>query len=402
MRTPTLAGLTTLLPVVLVWGCGLEDYKVADTAPDGGAVDPADGSETGSAVDTGLPGGPGTGGTGTGGEDPRDPIELASVTPDYGITAGGDTVTIAGGPFDPSVEVRFAGESAVVTSVTDTAVVVTTPATTQTGPVEVSVETDGGLGSQGDAFRFWEDARGRYGLVGVVELARYTGDSWESESTEDTRTALVYFTEPHLFRWYERYTSTLETCWSETDTRPLDVPIFDPGVEAIALVSDSGSVMNLAYDGLGFTAEPDSITAGGRYDLVSPGGILPVEDVAAVFDVPRDGPSVTNPPISTSRTPFVSQFHTFQWTPTGADWVLLRMTVGDEAADGGVDSVSCAVADDGEFDFDGSHFTVWSGGALAVVSVAAVSDQHDATLPWNQGRSAVAAMVTTVGAAYTY
>ena len=404
MRTPTLAGLVALACLGASWGCGLEDYKTVDTAEGG---DGDDGTLPGGGdVDTGFSGGSGSGGSGSGsddgGDDERVDILIDAISPDHGITAGGESVLITGGPFDSTAAVAFAGASATVTRVSETELVVTTPATTQVGLVEVSVETTVGRGSQADAFRFWEDARGRYGLVGVVELARHTGSLWEGGMPDDSHRAEIYFSEPHLHRWYELYTPSLETCRSETATSTATLSWFDPGVETISLRPDSGSLMTLTYNGSGFVAEPASITAGGRYDLVAPGGILSSEDVAAVMDMPTDGPAVSNPPISSTSVPYVSRFHTFQWTPTGADWILIRMTVENGATEDGFESVYCAVLDDGEFDFDGSSFTTWSGNAIATVAVSSVYDQHDATLPWNQGLSSIAAMVTTVGLASSY
>ena len=90
-------------------------------------------------------------------------------------------------------------------------------------------------------------------------------------------------------------------------------------------------------------------------------GILSAEDVAAVMDMPSAGPAVSNPPITSTSMPFVSQFHTFQWTPTGADWVFIRMTVENGMMEDGFETVSCAVIDDGEFDFGNSY---WRAGTL--------------------------------------
>jgi hypothetical protein len=239
-------------------------------------------------------------------------------------------------------------------------------------------------------------------MIGAIELARYTGSYWESGTPDDIRSAVVYFSQPHSYRWYELYTPSLETCRSETYTSTVSISVLDPGLTSISLMPNSGSVMSLAFDGLAFAGEPASITAGGRYDLVAPGGILPNEDVASVVDMPSSGPSVSNPAISSSVPPYVSQYHTFQWTPTGADWVLIGMTVNNGMTADGYESVYCAVADDGEFDFDGSAFSLWSSGMVAILTISAVDDQPGATLPWNQGESSVAAMMTTVGGAYTY
>lgn len=197
-------------------------------------------------------------------------------------------------------------------------------------------------------------------------------------------------------------TPTLESCQLASEPNLAVFPLLDPEVERLTLAASVGSALELSYDGLGFTAEAPQLTAGSRYDLLAPGGIFPNEDVAAVLTMPTDTPAVSNPPISVTDNPDVSQYHTFQWTPGGADWVLIAMTVDDGGTEGRVESVVCAVQDDGEFDFDGSPFTIWSGERRATITVSFVHDQHEATLPWNRGGSAMAAMRTTVGAAYTY
>ncbi|HCH66794.1 MAG TPA: hypothetical protein DFR83_28585 [Deltaproteobacteria bacterium] len=407
MHTPTRAGLAALLSMAAIGGgCGLWDYKAADTATEPVEEAPAgSGGTTDGPVDTGFSGGSGAGtGSGSGDDGSGDLLEIAidTITPAYGTTAGGDTVTLTGGPFDTTAVVQLAGATAIVASASATELVVTTPATTEAGLAAVSVETTTGRGDRADAFRYWEDARGRYGLVGVVERAHHTGTYWDGGTPDDLHRATVYFTEPHQHRWYERFTPTLETCRSETATSEASFVFFDPGVAAITLQPSAGASLELVYDGMGFTAEAPEVTAGSRYDLLGLGGILPSDDVAAVLDMPEAAPSVSNPPISSTDNPFVSQFHTFQWTPTGADWVLIAMTIENSAADDGFETVFCAVNDDGEFDFDGSSFTGWSGNKQAIITVSAVYDQHEATLPWNQGLSSIAGMMTTVGMAATY
>jgi hypothetical protein len=66
------------------------------------------------------------------------PPTLISVTPNSGLTAGGDSVDLAGMNFQPGATVLFGATSAPVVSVTPTHITVTTP-THVAGPVSVTV-----------------------------------------------------------------------------------------------------------------------------------------------------------------------------------------------------------------------------------------------------------------------
>lgn len=432
MARPRSLDLGPLLPLgalALLTACGLEDYdKLLDTGgpslvgDDGGGDD----GDTLPATDTGLQGGSGSGGedggsgsgdgsgsgsgedggTDDGGTDDgtTEPIELAidSVWPDYGTTAGGDVITVTGGPFDASAVVRISGETATVSSATETELVVVTPAVAREGLAQVQVETDAGSGRLASAFRYWEDARGAYGMVGIVELSRYTGSYWDGGTPSDLLNALVYFSDPTTVRWSELFAPSLDTCRSETWTGAPAVTVFDPSISTLSLQPNSGSTLSLPYDGLGFSAEPTSLTAGGTYDLLAPGGLLPAEDVPGVLRLPSSGPTVTAPAISSSIPPDISQYQTFRWTPIGADWVLIAMVVDNGTTSDGYEAVYCPVVDDGAFTFDGSQFALWPTNTVAIVTVGFVYDQTTTPLPWNQGTSAVAGMVSTVGGGFTY
>ena len=140
----------------------------------------------------------------------------------------------------------------------------------------------------------------------------------------------------------------------------------------------------------------------GPYDLLAPGGDLPDEDVSQIFRLPSSGPSVSSPNINSSFPPDISQYQTFTWTPGGADWVMITVALNNGLTADGFEQVSCGVYDDGSFTLDGSQFTTWTRGAVALVSVGFVYDQSGATLPWNGASSAIAAIMTTKGGAYSY
>ena len=380
---------------------------VVDTGLTGGSGD--GGSGDAGAGDDGAgesgSGDDGTGESGSGDDGSVDPIDIAvdAVTPDYGSNAGGDVVTITGGPFDASVSVEIFGAEATVSSITETELVVVTPAVPRSGPSSVVISSDLGSGRMSNAFRYWEDGAGKYGMVGIVELTRYTGGYWEGGVTpDDVLGATVYFSDPTEVRWYELITPTLDTCRTETWTGAPGVTVFDPGIAQIDLEPTSGSTMRLTFDGVGFSGEPTSLTAGAYYDLLAPGGILPAEDVPSVVHLPSRGPVVSSPAISSTVPPSISQYQSFSWTASGADWVLISMILDNGMTSDGWEVVRCAVYDDGSFNFDGSQFSLWARNTTAIVSVAFVYDQSTIALPWNRSTSGVAGVVATVGGGITY
>jgi hypothetical protein len=413
------------LAVCSLVGCGgLDDLdKYIDSGgptPVGDAAG-GDGSGGDGATDTGFTGGSGSGsggeagsgsgsgggtgggeaGTGSGsgtddggGDDGTvEPIEIAidGVTPDYGITAGGDVVVLTGGPFDSTAVVTFGGAEATVSSVTETQLTVVTPASSAAGVAAVEVTSDVGSGRLSDAFEYWEDARGLNGMIGL----------WEGGTPADVFSALAYFSTPTSSSWYELYAPSLDTCRSETWTSSASISVYDPGVPTISLRPTSGATITLDFDSPAYVSEPTSLTAGARYELLAPGGIFPGGDVADVVKLPSSGPSVTSPSISSSSPPSIGRYQTFTWSPIGADWVLITMTVENGQTSDGYERVSCVVTDDGSFAFDGSQFSLWPTNAVAIVSVSFVYDQPGGTLPWNQGNSGMAGIVSTVGGGYT-
>jgi len=421
----------TLLSLVAAVGCGgLEDYgKLLDSGAPSPVGDDGDtlpgttdtglttGSGSGSGGDDGSgdggsgdggsgDGGAGDGGSGDGGDDgDPDPIELAidSVTPAYGSNAGGDLITITGGPFDASAVVEISATEAVVSSVTETELVVVTPAVPRTGLATITVDTDAGSGRLSNAFRYWEDASGLYGMIGVIEHSSYTGGYWDGGTPDDIYDASVYFSDPTATRWYELMVPVLDTCRSETWSSSAAVTVFDPGLTSIDLRPTSGSTISLPYDGLGFSDEPTSLTKGARYDLVAPvGGSLPTEDVSAVVQLPSSPPTVSTPALSDSYPPDIGQYQSFRWTSGGADWVIITMILDNGVTSDGYEVVRCAVTDDGSFNFDGSQFALWSTGSVAIVSVGFVYDQSATILPWNRGTSSIAGIVSVVGGGITY
>ena len=68
---------------------------------------------------------------------------ITSITPDHGLTNGGDTVTLTGTGLANPATVAFGLKAGTVTSSSDTKIVVTTPANGTPGPVDVTVTAGG-------------------------------------------------------------------------------------------------------------------------------------------------------------------------------------------------------------------------------------------------------------------
>src|SRR5690349_116588 len=83
---------------------------------------------------------PNSGGSGTDTQTGKS-LDVNDVSPDYGTTAGGETVMITGGPFDSSARVYFDGTEATVENATSTKLTVTTPEVpvSSAGTVDVKV-----------------------------------------------------------------------------------------------------------------------------------------------------------------------------------------------------------------------------------------------------------------------
>ena len=58
-------------------------------------------------------------------------------------------------------------------------------------------------------FTYWTDATGQATTLGVMQFTTQVGSYW-SGSTTSQGSAVVYFTRPHSYRWYELFASALE------------------------------------------------------------------------------------------------------------------------------------------------------------------------------------------------
>ena len=136
---------------------------------------------------------------------------ISNITPQFGSTSGGTTVTISGGPFDASATVDFAGYPAQVTSNNGISLTVQTPPFPGEGTSDITVNTNDGSQTAFSAFQFYTDGAGQTGAIGSVYYITSTGDYWGT-STVEISGANMTFVVPTEFEWWEFNASAMDTC----------------------------------------------------------------------------------------------------------------------------------------------------------------------------------------------
>ena len=399
---------------------GDADGGPPDTGFTGGADGSTDGSADGSA-DGAADGGTGGGGSGgaddtagdgggsgdaDGGADGAAAVEITVdvPTPDYGINAGGDRVTIRGGPFDASAAVSFGTELGTVLSWTATELQVSTPANARVGRVQVAVATDSGAGVRPGAFTYWPDGRGLVGLIGVMEWGQLVGGYWGG-STFSEGSAAVYFLDPVSTAWWSNFAPSLDSCAHETYTPPT-LYVDSPIAAQVELRSTSGRSVPLDWDATANGYQDTALSlsqwgTGERYSLQPiPGDRVPEVAIADALTLPTTL-TVTNPAITGSTADTFSRGEAVTWAAGGNDWVLIRLVLDNGYGASGLETVNCVARDDGSFVPDTSLFSSWPVGVQLTLNVSAARDSAGGQVPWNQSSSKVAGLNTVIGAVFT-
>ena len=137
---------------------------------------------------------------------------ITSSTPLYGSTAGGDTVSIYGGPFTSDATVTFGGYPGIVLSNNGSMIRVNTPAASVDGPVEVRVDMDDGFGLAPDAFIYFSDAIGKTATLGVVNKTEYVGTYWNGTTPAPEANIWTAFTNPLDIHYWHHHAGTQHLC----------------------------------------------------------------------------------------------------------------------------------------------------------------------------------------------
>ncbi|MEC8423500.1 MAG: hypothetical protein VX000_06965, partial [Myxococcota bacterium] len=306
------------------------------------------------------------------------------------------------GAFPEGALAYFDGSAAPVISNSGSNMVVTTPAGIGEGPVDVEVEHDGQRLRLDGAFTVWADGTGLAGAVGAVYWTEIVGSYW-SGSTDPFGRASVYFVDPIDFHWSDLFTPTMDSCRPGAYSWGGEFEMIDPGLTNIELRGTSGA-FQLGWDASeeGFLLEDldeNLWDENAGYDLVAPSsGSLPR---LGVNDLLRTGeaPVLYEPDISGSTPPYIEEDPVFEWAPTGADWIEIRLALWDSGRTGYQENMYCVVNDDGYYRVDTGQLSEWPDGRQVDVYFASVVEPS-AVLPWNGADSRVVGGAGIFGAGF--
>ncbi|MEQ1572578.1 MAG: IPT/TIG domain-containing protein, partial [Myxococcota bacterium] len=324
---------------------------------------------------------------------------LSAIEPSYGTA--GQRVVIFGGPFTEPVELWFDGVAAAVTRVTETEVEAEVPSLPAEGTFEVELRAGGALAPSPLEYRYFDDAAGRIGALGMLEWDDLRGNYWDAYSF-DRGFAQVMFTYPTDVGWPQLlFSPVIEHCESDYQ---IDDPVdaYVPGVPAVSLLSGAGALtipVEAAYPYLYYAEAP--VAPGSDYDLgpMVGGAGWPEFAVANLSGVVPTSMDVTYPPLDGDEPASVDPSYAVQWGgPYDGDGVLLWMQ--RQRWDGADwiqhEVVTCWVDDDGNFALP-NLWTDWQSGDGVLFYIARYREPAGVTLPFNQGDSAVVGAFWTVG-----
>ena len=435
--------LPLLMSTVILSACSMgletktaiEDVDTQEDEPSSEPASPWDSNDTNTDtndtgindtnVDTGTDSGTDTGTSGT-----LIPNLISNVTPGYGTTAGGNLIILSGGPFHPSSTVTIGGYSATVQQNTSNQLNIITPASPVAVSAEIRVDMPTGYGISDNDYIYFEDGLGLTGAIGSLVMNEYVGDYWVDANNNPLPsgtkegTAWTAFVAPLDFHWWQYNTPILDGCARNGIDADGNGSYDDINGDGVVNGSDyyvySGnlSVLDFAADSLQLQGtstltlnrsgtDPTSIS----YYLyeVDPVSSSQMPD-NAFFDLyvingPLAGMSSAQYARSSKQISLISpnlntlgninRSQTFSWTPTGADWMQIRMY--SRNSNGFIHSdVICNVQDDGDFSFQNIHHQ-WVTGDAVYVQFSRIYES-DITLPHNDSISRVIGIYTLLGA----
>lgn len=326
---------------------------------------------------------------------------LVSVSPSYGLSTGGSSITITGRHFDPSAVVRFGGETGEVLQGVEDELIVRLPATDLSGLVDVEVETDGGKALLPDAFRFIADGEGRVGAVGYLEYSEHVGDYWSDAPAPTVRFSLS-FVEPLSFHWQDTYALSVDQCQFNY-TWDGQVDVIDLGLDSVELTGGGSSVtLPWSEESLFFESDLDasdfSFSTAYDFGQVSPDS-FPSFGVAGIARTPSTSFTVTSPMIEGASVPTVSSAIPIAWSGGSGD--VLLVTVGQRSSSGNdyAGVITCVVNNDGSFTIP-DLWDSWPADRQIDFWFSMVRESS-ATLSFNGSSSGVVGMYSKAGAAFS-
>ena len=335
-------------------------------------------------------------------------IRIDSMAPAFGSNGGGVEVTLTGS-FDDDTVVSFGGFAGTVSQVSATRIVVTTPASFVTGPVDVLAQSADRTDTLTGAFNFFADRTGETGAMGTLSRYDVVGGYWSNG--EDFAGGEFAFVEgPSGWEVWRDYTQARNTCEYEY-LRPEDPLLVDLDAAKLTFTTQD----DLFFDLDDRESDWGAGWYGGnlrRIDVLS-GLDYSLESVPATADWPGFGLpdlvrvpdpfEVTTPVLDSNTAPTLGAQIDLGWTGTGGDYMVLYILRTFTAGDGSVQIagwVTCAFEDDGQASVPASVWPDWYPGDFLHIQLGRV--RVDARrLPHDNSTSRVGGISWVYGGAYT-
>lgn len=363
--------VNTLL-LLLISGCGLDPvyFTQFDTGPLGDSEADADADADSDAdADTDT-------------DADSDPIELTSIDPATGLSTGGTRVTLTGAGFSSDTTVKFGTKKATITSSTSTHLVVETPSQTTAGAYDVVVEDPNtGDDTLSNAFTYYLDGTGKYGVVGSFTYLDYVGAGWQSDADSGTAFMLV-LADPSAHSYWENFAPTMDTCrsnYSPTFQYSVVAPASAP---AISIANASGDSVNLTYDSTGnaWSKSPFTSTSfafNDNYDVTIPDlDGFPASVINNGVTTPGSF-RVTSPNLDGAQVPSTTKNNlSLSWTGSGGDYMIASMSlysINDTTLSNELERVTCVISDDGSFPVPANVWTRWAANEIVVIEFSRIS-----------------------------
>lgn len=328
-------------------------------------------------------------------------IVISNISPNFGSTSGGTTVTITGGPFDTSTTISFDGYVGTIMSNNGSTIQVVTPSFPAESTADVQINTSIGTRTEYAGFTYFADGSGQTGMIGYLNYLTLTGTYWD-DSTYESASGMLTLLQPSSLQWWQLSSSAMGSCVSSNYEYTDSIYIIDPSESALYLQGSSNTI-SLFWDPTTYLFSNSSLNPSELPDN-SYFTLSPLSQTLKGFTVSNlaqtsQTPIVTSPSISGSSPPNISQNQSFSWVISGASWIIIRMGLTDPNSTSYVDEVTCVTSDSGYFTVDSSKWNTWiSGNQVDVYFTRAI--EQVTTLPHNNSNGRIVGEYTLIGAGF--
>lgn len=327
-------------------------------------------------------------------------IIISSIDPYWGSNAGGQAVTIKGGPFDNSAKVVFGTKEATVQSVNSTTINVVTPQTSDIGYVTLKITMDSDNVSSSNAYYFFDDGQGLVGTHGLYTWYDYVGGYWSDDT--DYGFGWFRFVVPLNLEIWEFFAPGTDNCVDDSyyPAAAKSLSYYDFG-SSVTVSPAAGTSVEMLWNSeyASFEAE---LTSSNQFVGNTSYNLSNIQDPVIDFTVPSlfKTPSifsVSSPSIYGTNLATVSKSNiVFQWTGSGGDKMLLQLDQLNSTGSLVQQTIYCVLQDDGYFALPSNAWVIPSN--VPVVLHLYRLKKGTGQMPYDNSDSGVAGAYAIVGA----